>query len=156
MNLTLEELGNIGELIAAIATVATLFYLALQIRQNTHLLRAAELSGRLDDAYRWRAYLIEHKDIAILFRRGMAAYDSLDGDDRLRFRMLLDQLFYAWQARRAMDPQGDFASTTGFLLAVLGPPGGRTYWERGKARFTGEFVEWVEKCLRENGKKHSP
>ena len=33
--MTIQDLGSIGELIAAIATIATLVYLAIQIRQNT-------------------------------------------------------------------------------------------------------------------------
>ena len=33
--MSLQELGNLGEVIAAIATLATLIYLALQIKQNT-------------------------------------------------------------------------------------------------------------------------
>jgi hypothetical protein len=52
MTITLEQLGSIGELIAAIATVATLAYLALQIRQNTHVLQNAETRGIQDDADR--------------------------------------------------------------------------------------------------------
>ncbi len=39
--MTIQDLGSLGELIAAVATVATLVYLALQIRQNTHTLRHA-------------------------------------------------------------------------------------------------------------------
>ena len=37
--MTIQDLGSIGELIAAIATVATLIYLAVQIRANTTALR---------------------------------------------------------------------------------------------------------------------
>jgi hypothetical protein len=33
--MTLQDLGSIGEFVAAVATVATLAYLALQIRYNT-------------------------------------------------------------------------------------------------------------------------
>jgi hypothetical protein len=33
--MTIEDLGNLGEMIAAIATVATLIYLAQQIRKNS-------------------------------------------------------------------------------------------------------------------------
>ena len=39
--LTLEGLGNIGELIGGLAVIASLIYLAAQIRQNTKLLRTA-------------------------------------------------------------------------------------------------------------------
>ncbi len=83
MTMTLDELGSIGELIAAIATVATLIYLAAQIRQISHLLENAEKRGIQDDADRCCAYLVENKDIAFLYRRGMEASDRLDQDDRL-------------------------------------------------------------------------
>ena len=33
--MTLEDIGNIGDLIATIATIVTLAYLALQIKSNT-------------------------------------------------------------------------------------------------------------------------
>ena len=38
--MTLQDLGNIGELVAAVATVATLIYLAIQIRASNRLARA--------------------------------------------------------------------------------------------------------------------
>ena len=38
--MTLQELGSIGEFLAALATLATLAYLAYQIRQNTKVARA--------------------------------------------------------------------------------------------------------------------
>lgn len=38
--MTLEDLGNLGEIVAAIATVATLIYLAVQIRASNRLSRA--------------------------------------------------------------------------------------------------------------------
>ena len=42
--MTIQDLGSIGELVAAIATIATLVYLAIQIRQNTFA----------TERYRWR------------------------------------------------------------------------------------------------------
>lgn len=35
--MTLEQLANIGELIGGLAVVASLIYLAIQIRQNTKI-----------------------------------------------------------------------------------------------------------------------
>ena len=38
--MTIQDLGSLGELIAAVATVLTLGYLAVQLRQNTKALRS--------------------------------------------------------------------------------------------------------------------
>ena len=37
--MTIQDLGNIGELVAAVATFAALLYLALQLRENTQAVR---------------------------------------------------------------------------------------------------------------------
>ena len=66
--MTIEELGNLGDFLAAIATIITLIYLALQIRQNTSILKLSELRGIQDDADRWRSLLIENKDVASIRR----------------------------------------------------------------------------------------
>ena len=42
--MTIQQLGSIGEFVAAIATLATLIYLALQIRRNTAVARATGTS----------------------------------------------------------------------------------------------------------------
>ena len=39
--MTIEQLGSTGEFIAALATLATLVYLAIQIRQSTASVRSA-------------------------------------------------------------------------------------------------------------------
>ena len=43
--MTIQDLGSLGELIAAVATIATLVYLAMQIRQNTKQVRASTFQG---------------------------------------------------------------------------------------------------------------
>ena len=45
--MTISELGSIGELIGAVATVATLLYLALQIRANTHSAKYNAINEKL-------------------------------------------------------------------------------------------------------------
>jgi hypothetical protein len=40
--MTLQDIGSIGELVAAIATVITLVYLAVQIRQGTQVARSTQ------------------------------------------------------------------------------------------------------------------
>jgi hypothetical protein len=50
-----EAIGAVGEVAGAIGVIATLGYLAVQIRHNTRSVRAA---SRLDIASGWRAHNI--------------------------------------------------------------------------------------------------
>ena len=43
--MSVQDLGSLGELIAAIATVATLIYLALQIKNNTKAVKSSALES---------------------------------------------------------------------------------------------------------------
>ncbi len=43
--MTIQDWGAIGEIIGAIATIATLIYLATQIRQNTRALQATSMDS---------------------------------------------------------------------------------------------------------------
>ena len=44
-----QLLGNYGEFVGAIAILITLFYLATQVRQNTHMMRASIRQARSDN-----------------------------------------------------------------------------------------------------------
>ncbi len=45
--MTLSDIGNLGEAISAVAVVASLVYLAIQIRQNTRQMRHSSELSRL-------------------------------------------------------------------------------------------------------------
>jgi hypothetical protein len=46
--MTLSELSDIGEIVGGVAVVASLVYLALQIRQNTRAVRGSTLHFNVD------------------------------------------------------------------------------------------------------------
>ncbi len=141
--MNLQDLGNLGEFVGAIAVVATLVYLALQIRQNTRALGHAEQRAILEDGNRWRANLIQDPEIAELYRKGLLDPNALDPIERLRFRMLLDALFVTWLygfragqlTGYAFDPH---------IRGTLARPGGRKYWVDQKSHYAVEFVQYVD------------
>ena len=99
--MTIEQLGALGEVISAFAVVVTLWYLAVQIRQNTH---AMEESKRLALAqtYQMRAdalqsmlvHAAESQYIGPLITKltqlgypeDVSSLDQLTPDERGRFR----------------------------------------------------------------------
>ncbi len=85
--MSLQDLGSIGELIAAIATVATLFYLAVQIRHNSRALdRSNEFAQAgsihqitlLFNELNWR--LASDGELADIYTRALAGEELAPGE----------------------------------------------------------------------------
>ncbi len=102
--MTIEEWGAIGEIVGALAVVASLVYLAVQIRQNTRQLslsmKATELAAferNVESGNRVREMFIHDRKVTELYTRGIRNYDDLCAEDKLRFGMILSNVFSALQ-----------------------------------------------------------
>lgn len=145
--MTIAELGSLGELLAAIATIATLIYLALQLRQNTAVLKLSQVRAVDSDAQNTRGRFVENREVTELYIKGLAGPESLDQADRLRFRMMLDQLFFDWQGQIVLYEANTSAADL-FIARTLATPGGSLYWEKTPHEiFEPKFVEHVDSIL---------
>ncbi len=93
--MTIEDLGNIGEMVAAIATVATLVYLAAQIRQNADSLRADGELRLSQQMAEWHARVSAQPDLARIWDEAAADPSALSPEDTRRFRWLVAELFFS-------------------------------------------------------------
>jgi len=99
--MTIEELGALGEFLGAIGVIATLAYLAVQVRQNTHSLEASQRLA-LSQTYQLRADALQNMVVqaaaspvgAIIVKLTEAGYpenigalDLLTPEERGRFRL---------------------------------------------------------------------
>ena len=141
--MSIQDLGSLGEFVAAIATLVTLIYLAMQIRHNTRALDQASENAVTDGARRWRENVIHHPEVAQLYLKGMLEPASLDRAEKLRFRMLLWELFELWQYQYKA---GMFSldAVSEDLNSTLDTPGGAAYWNKSKHRLSSEFVAYAE------------
>jgi hypothetical protein len=92
-SVTIQDLGSIGEFVAALATVATLIYLAVQIRQNTSSLRANAYQDTVRSSNDWGAFFVQHPETTAIFLRGIANPSSLDKAEAVEFTHLLEIYF---------------------------------------------------------------
>jgi uncharacterized iron-regulated membrane protein len=90
---TIQELGSIGEFVAAIATIATLAYLAFQIRQNTKTVRATNYESVLNGLRDFHALIAQDGELADIWVRGSEDLASLKPQEYVRFNMLLYNVF---------------------------------------------------------------
>ena len=147
--MTIQDLGSIGELIAAIATVATLAYLAVQIRQNTISNRDANLQATHDMILRANQPSLESREIMDLAIRGTADPTSLDPVESMRFHILWMNSFFMYQdvffraARSQIEPYLR-DGVESHMFEYLNTPGLASWWEENKQRFAEEFRDYVD------------
>ena len=87
--MSIQDLGSIGELIAAIATIATLIYLATQVRQNTRALKSATFQNISGEMGKNVEPILNNADLAALMVKGNNDPSSLSAEEKLRYSSIL-------------------------------------------------------------------
>ena len=89
-----STLGAIGEFAGGIAVIVTLFYLALQLRQNTRSLSASAYSQTQTQLSNWFGPIVHDPELLALFNKCLESRSSLDEAETRRFdALMLDFVF---------------------------------------------------------------
>ena len=150
--MTLEDLGNIGEFVGAIAVVMSLLYLAIQIRQNTKTVRTSTYQSVLESSHRVNEYLADPQRER-LYRMGRKDISHLTEDDRAQFGLLVGQIvgFYEGlflQYQQGVIDDDFFLGRFNTFHRMICQPGLRVVWEeRGRDHFSRSFGERVDALL---------
>jgi hypothetical protein len=148
---TIQDFGSIGELIGAIATVATLAYLALQIRANTRISKSAALQAMLDGSRdRIVTRLSTDPTMSAMVRRGLNSYHDLDEDERLQFTFFMVESVLHMQNVMQLHHAGlisDVDQHTWLIwtASLLRTPGGQAAWPQIQNAVTPTITQLLEK-----------
>jgi hypothetical protein len=82
---TAQLLGNLGEFVGAIAVVATLAYLTLQVRQNSKIVEATVSNAITRSRNELNVAIATNPDLSETLLAGMQDYKSLSLEQRQRF-----------------------------------------------------------------------
>ncbi len=148
--MTITELGAMGEFVGAIAVVATLLYLALQVRQSKMATLAATEFAKDELTIRSLQTERDSPYMGPLHAKA-ASGEDLDQADRYRLMrtvlILVVRLRSDYSQRRTLrldlpTGTGQFAGLRG-ALGTFGEPV-RTVWAHSRATYEKDFLDWVE------------
>ena len=153
--MTLEDLGNIGEFLGAVGVVASLIYLALQIRQNSHqisqntnsVLGSVELEhARL--ASDWLVTIAQNPELGRVWRLGLSEPTKLTEDEELQFAMLMGSAFYRMegdfrQFQRGLLSKDSWEPMEEVISRYMRSPAVLAWWSHRDVPFERSFSEYV-------------
>ena len=150
--MTIQELGSLGELVAAIATVATLIYLALQIRHNTQATRSTSFHAISDSMNHVNVSVAQNPGLARIWLAGSADRSSLTDEERYQYDLVLLSYFHVfetmhYQARVGAGEKNLLVAEERSLAALLSTPGVREWWAENPYAFGPEFRSYLERFL---------
>ena len=150
--MTIQDLGSIGELVAAIATLVTLIYLATQVRQNTRALKSATFQNISGEMGKNVEPIISNADLAAVMVKGNTDPDSLSAEERLRYSSMLVASFRRLESVYVQHQLGsiDEELKEGFeisMMAVLQIPFAADWWKTAKMAFYKPFTDHVDQRL---------
>jgi hypothetical protein len=153
---TLQDLGNIGEFVGAIGVVASLIYLALQIRQNSHQIseNTNSVLGSVESqdarvSSDFLQSLAENPGLARVWRLGHSEPSKLTEDESTQFVMLMGSAFYRLagsfgQYQRGLLPADSWEPYDRLISRYLRSPAVVEWWSRGDVPFARSFIDYVD------------
>lgn len=166
--MSIEELGALGELVGAIASVVLLVYIAIQIRHSSktleHNTRAIQAATRQAFTAQDQAYLCSSLDASVL-AVAVAKLESgeelsalelsqLIGRQHVNFRVF--ESAFSQHQRGVLDESEweRYRRIIGFLMRADGPA--RQMWNGMRELFHPDFIVEVESLAEPNGASARP
>jgi hypothetical protein len=144
-----------GEFLGGIAVVASLIYLASQIRQNSRLLRASTTAASSQVEVAVNTLIAEQPDVAGSFVEGLVDRESFSADHRRRFDAVAGMWFQVLrqQYQFQLDGIGSADEWTyrhrEMRWMFLQGTGTRQWWRKREDPFPDAFREVIDALVRE-------
>jgi hypothetical protein len=150
-----NAIGAVAELVGALGVVASLAYLAVQIRQNTHhidfntrAIRASTFQNFSNTFGDFEDLLLEHKQLGHIWVTGLTEGEPLEPGDRILFNNLAHKFFRIYETLFLQYEAGLveptlFESAHRFPDELIERPGLRAYWARNRRRYAESFGRFI-------------
>ena len=145
-----DAIIGIAEIVGAIVVVVSLGYVAVQIRQNTRATRYQTTHNLISANSDANFLLASESDLAAIMHKGAYEFGSLSDEEKMRFSTWFFAYYNHFDFAYHQFKNGQIEEAMWrkmvyeMPLYVNGLPGVKEWWSRDKARFSQEFVAYLE------------
>ena len=148
--MSIQDWGAIGEIIGGIGVIATLIYLAIQIRANTTATKGSTENAILRDGRDLLTSTFKDRESAELFLKGSSDFSALDDVERAMFTNQVAPHFLFWydafsQNRKGLVSQELWETFERDIPGFFANPGFHDAWGLIRNSFPADFQDYVDK-----------
>jgi hypothetical protein len=151
-NMNWDAIGAGAELLGAIATVATLAYLALQIRQSNKIARVSAASVRAEQHRQLGAFLSQSPEINRVFWAGLESPESLSQADYHYFEAIVSTVLSSYESAFYLQNedalfQREWDGQLQGLKWLVTSPSFERWWSTWRNMYGIDFVTFVDSLV---------
>ena len=146
--MTAADISDIAQLLAAVATVSSLLFVGVQIRQNTRATRAAAHHNVSDSLNELNLMFAGDGDVTKIWLAGMQDRKALSPEEKWRFDSVMRAYMHVCETMFVQTELGSgddsirLAEEEG-IRTVMASPGSREWWDENPYGFCAEFRAYV-------------
>lgn len=147
--MNLADLSILAQVVGAIAVVASLVFVGIEVHQNTKSNRATTLQMNADY---WLSYMtaLADPDLSAVYSKGASAREVLTPEEFGRFFLLCRATFMGCENQHYQYRTGliDRSAHAGYEMTIREQiaafPGIRAMWSRVRHTYSAEFVAFMD------------
>ena len=156
MSIDWNALGAVGELLGAVLLIASVIYLAKQIRSNTDQTTAEAEREVQRDFMHIQELLATHSETLLVFRKGLASFNKLSSSDKAVFHFTISLFVNHFEGVLRMNSKGflssDVVETQGnIVMMLIASAGCREFWQLAGDTFSELSTAYISKRLSTGG-----
>ena len=150
-----EAIGAIGEILGAVVVIATLGFLAGQIRQGNRIAQGQamrDIIGQFNESMqRWA----DTPETIPLMQRGMADYASLTSVEKAHFAFRIAPMMNQLDVMIRLNKDDQFPDDmlddfVAICVSIVTTPGGKQYWEDSSATLNTQVVSYLSDQMKDD------
>jgi hypothetical protein len=147
--MSLEQYSDLSQIIGAVAVVASLIFVGVQLRQNTKAVRAPTSQAHAVGYQQIIAGISNSGEFASIWRRGLADFQALDDDERARFLAFTSTLFRFYESSQvqmlaaSLDAE-HWHTIEQQVTDLVTQPGVQAWWKLRRHWHSASFRNWID------------
>ena len=145
-----EAIGVASELVGAIAVVATLVYLTIQIRLGRQADRSSAYDSSIRNLIEIRQAALNDEEFCEILYRGLNDPEDLSELEKFRFRLFVNNVmlsfYHVWSQPQELSSEM-WETQIPAITRVVGSPGGKWFWESHRMEFVVLFRSEIDRIV---------
>ena len=152
--MTLESWAFVAEIVGAIAVVASLVYVGVQIRESNRVNQANARHGLSEFVLQLSMFNAEHADRVAAIQRKIEEGRELDDGERTfqwwgHMSMVLHAETYFHHFQLGLMPEGHWKGYARYIDQYVMSPGFLGFWREVGPAFSRDFHDWLTDIVRQ-------